>query len=572
MAPRSSRNAPASPAPRAADPADTREVEWQLSATNLDAVGRWIERHSRIDGLAIEKRPAEEIHDAYLDTADWRIWRSGFALRIRRKNGEAEATLKGLRSARPDLADRRELTEALPNAAMSALEKSAGPVASRVRDVAGEQGLRTLFDLRTSRRRFDVRRLETPKDLAEIALDETVFLTAGTRLERPLLRVEIEACGAEAIEALGPFVDRLRADCALGPAGSSKFAAGLHAAALAPPPLERQRLPVPIDLWTPVDHAVLQTLAARLDDWRAHEPGARLGEDPEELHALRAAGRRMDAILTVFAPYLPVAVRRTRRRLTRLLGTLGEVRDLDIVSAEIDSFADRLPQAHRATLEPLTRYVAAERATSRARMLRALNARATREWLERFSSLASENRSTFSGREGSVRAVSVFPDLIRTRYRKLRKRVRRLRPGAPMSDYHALRARTKKLRYALETCASLYGRPAQEMLEALRRLQSRLGEQQDACVISRVLLGLAIRPPADVPAESVFLMGRLAERHSREAVRMGRRIEKDWRKLEGRRWKALLARLARLEGRSPPGSGRGAPRLERPSAAPEGEL
>ncbi len=520
MAPRSSRTAPASAASPAADPAATREVEWQLSATALDAVGRWLERHSRIDGLAIERRPAQVIHDAYLDTADWRIWRSGFALRIRRKNGEAEATLKGLRSARADLADRRELTEALPDAAIGALGKSAGPVASRVRDVAGEQDLRTLFELRTSRRRFGIRRLDTPKDLAEIALDETVFPTAGARLERPLLRVEIEASGVESIETLAPFVERLRADCALGHGGSSKFAAGLHAAALAPPPLERQRPHAAMDVWTPIDHAALQALGALLDDWRAHEPGARLGEDPEELHALRVAGRRMDAILTVFAPYLPVAVRRTRRRLTRLLGTLGEVRNLDIVSAEIDAFADRLPQAQRAALEPLTRYVAAERANARARMVRALSARATREWLERFSSLASGKRSTFPGREGSVRAASVFPELIRTRYRKLRKRVRRLRPGAPMSEYHALRARTKRLRYALETCASLYGRPAQEMLEALRRLQSRLGEQQDACVVSHVLLRLATSPPADVPAESVFLMGRLAERHSREAARM----------------------------------------------------
>jgi triphosphatase len=570
MAPRSSRSAPAPPASRAADPSATREVEWQFSATDLEAVGRWLERHSRIDGLAIEKRSSEAIHDTYLDTADWRIWRSGFALRIRRKNGRAEATLKALRSARADLADRRELTEALPNAAIGALGKAVGPVASRVRDVAGEQELRTLFELRTSRRRFDVRRLDTLTNLAEIALDETVFPGAGAQRERPLLRVEIEAAGAEAIETLAPLAERLRADCALGHGGSSKFAAGLQAAALAPPPLERQRPPFAMDLSTPIDHAAREALAARLDDWRAHEPGARLGEDPEALHALRVAGRRMDAILTVFAPYLPVAVRKTRPRLTRLLGTLGEVRDLDIVCAQIDAFADRLPQTQRAALEPLTRYIAVERAKSRARMLRALSARATREWLQRFSSLASGKRSR-SVREGSVRAVTVFPDLIRTRYRKLRKRARRLRPGAPMSEYHAVRARTKKLRYALETCAPLYGRPAQEMLETLRRFQSRLGEQQDACVVSRVLLRLATSPPANVPAESVFLMGRLAERHSREAARLGRRLEKDWRQVERRRWKALLARLAQLAGRSVPGSGRAAPRLERPSAAPEGE-
>src|SRR6185437_2177057 len=97
-------------------------------------VRRWLGRHSILDGLAIERLSTQQLHDTYLDTPDWRIFRAGFALRLRDKQGKAEATLKGLRSARKDVADRRELTEPLPDGGIKALALASGPVGSRVRD------------------------------------------------------------------------------------------------------------------------------------------------------------------------------------------------------------------------------------------------------------------------------------------------------------------------------------------------------------------------------------------------------------------------------------------------------
>jgi CHAD domain-containing protein len=532
-----------------------------LEAGDLDAVGRWLERNGA-DGLTLERRPTQNIHDAYLDTADWRVFRAGFALRIRGKNGEAEACLKGLRSARSDVADRRELTEPLTSSALEALAEATGPVASRVSDVIGEKSLHTLFEVRTSRQRFAVRRPGREEQLGEVALDDSRVLFGNGGHEASLRRVEIEAFGEQARGSLEPLVGLLRSECGLQPGAPSKFAVGLRAAGLAPPAL-RPSAVAPILPSIRIGQAVRQALAGQLADWRAHEPGARLGEDPEELHALRVAGRRMDAVLALFAADLPAGLGPARRKLKTLLGTLGAVRDLDILLAEIGSLGHRLAESQRAALEPLIRYGEAERARARARMLRALNARSSQKWFEQLASVAAQSSSPASPSRGTAPATAVLPELIRTRYRKLRKRARRLRPSSPMSDYHALRVRTKKLRYALETCASLYGRPAEEMLEALRRLQGRLGDQQDACVITRELMRLATRPPAGIPAETLFLMGRLAERHSLEAVRMGRRIGKGWRKLEGRRWKALVSRLGELEP-SPAPAGKRASRGPQP--------
>src|SRR6185437_6561415 len=231
-----------SPAPhpaRSNGGGDTREVEWQLTAPDLGAVRRWLERHASLDTLRIEPLPTQELHDKYLDTEDWRVFRAGFALRLRGKEGRADATLKGLRSAREDVADRREITEPLPTGRVTALARAAGPVCSRVRDIAGIKALRTLFDIRTSRERFAVRSRDTATVLGEIALDEARF-PRGDRHRRPMVltRVELEAAGPDSAP-LERLVERLRTECELHPASENKFAVGLRSAALEPPRIAR---------------------------------------------------------------------------------------------------------------------------------------------------------------------------------------------------------------------------------------------------------------------------------------------------------------------------------------------
>ncbi len=130
------------------------------------------------------------------------------------------------------------------------------------------------------------------------------------------------------------------------------------------------------------------------------------------------------------------------------------------------------------------------------------------------------------------------PELIRLRYRKLRKSAELLNPDSSMEAYHEVRGQVKKLRYALEAVAAIYGKPADQMLRTLRRWQDKLGVQQDAAVASRRLKALASAPPAGIPPETLFLMGRLAEHYASTAVRARKLYAKHYRKVRGR-WKRL---------------------------------
>ncbi|HLY52736.1 MAG TPA: CHAD domain-containing protein [Steroidobacteraceae bacterium] len=283
--------------------------------------------------------------------------------------------------------------------------------------------------------------------------------------------------------------------------------------------------------------------------WRLHEGGARLGVDPEELHQLRVTARRLDATLALFKEHLPAALVRSRKTAKSLLRSLGATRDLDVQLAGLAAYRIDLPEEERSALEPLSEHLRHARARAHARMVRALDSEATRRWLQ---TLAAASESAPAQADASaVTVAAAMAGRVRRRFRRLRKAVRRLRPGSSMDDYHKVRRRAKQLRYALESGVLNYGKPAEEMLKALRRLQDRLGAQQDAYMARSHLTALAADPACALPPATLFLMGKLAEHHSRVSAEARGTVTRCWRKVRGRRWKALRARLREFEHPDP---------------------
>ncbi len=521
---------------------DRRELEWQLAAADLAAVHRWLTEHQTIHGLLIEHRSPVQVHDTYFDTCDWRIRRAGFALRVRNAAGESEATLKELRPSRDGMADRRELTEALTDTAPEAIVRSPGPVGTRVQAVAGAHELQALFSVSTTRQRFGVRKQDGNEDLGEITLDATVFSHPDGEPQASTQVVEVESRTSES-PPLEELVKALSSECELKSATDSKYVLGLRSVGLTPP-TAAELGPDRIDASMPAAEIALAVLRRHVSGWIAHEPGARLGEDPEEVHDMRVAGRRLDAALALFAPYLPAALGRERARLKALLEALGGVRDLDVQLANLEAFRSELAATDRQAIQPLQDLLDAERTQARMRMLRMLDSPKTEKWLARLKAELLKP-SAARPRLDQELITAAAPVLIRSRHKKLRKAASRLTAESSMEDYHAVRSRIKKLRYALESVAPIYGKPADALLRSLRRLQDLLGEQQDAHVTLSRLQALARRPQANLSAETLFLMGRMAESHAAAGARGRDAFEKRYPKLR-KRWKRLRRRLDRL--------------------------
>ena len=224
-----------------------QEVEWQFEAPDLGRVESWLARHPSACGLAVIPRAARELTDTYYDTEDWRLYRAGYALRVRRDGEGAEATMKSLAPAEDALRRRREITEPLDRGVVAPRDTS-GPVGERLRRLAGAGDLHPIFEVRTYRRTFALRPerpfaeeiakgasgdpgpRERDPAIGEVALDESEL---SGEMSRRLSRVEVEV-EAGFVQDVEEFVGRLREALGLRPTETSKFEAGLSVAGLEP--------------------------------------------------------------------------------------------------------------------------------------------------------------------------------------------------------------------------------------------------------------------------------------------------------------------------------------------------
>ena len=123
------------------------EIEWQFEAPDLEAVERWVEQASPVEGVTITPSDGDDHLDTYLDTGDGRLDHAGYSVRLRRRPGRPSvATLKSLGSAQPDSPlVRLELEEELEADEPAAVTRAPGPVGERVRDLIGSDELVRAF-------------------------------------------------------------------------------------------------------------------------------------------------------------------------------------------------------------------------------------------------------------------------------------------------------------------------------------------------------------------------------------------------------------------------------------------
>ena len=360
---------------------DPVEIEWQFDALDLRPVERWL---AALPTLAVETgdggtvtalaRPPRRLVDSYLDTEDWRIVRAGFVVRTRRRGRQDEVTLKDTRPAEGSgLRQRLEVTEVLPDAGLAALGPY-GPVGRRLRAIVGTRKLHEVLQVRTRRRPFALR--VGGVDTAEVALDDTIIVVGNGQRPMQLRRVEVEV-HPEWLDALEPIVEQLRASCGLQPARLSKFEAGLLALGEEIPGTPDLG-PADVSATSTMGELAFAVLRRQLAVLRDKEPGTRLGEDPEELHDMRVATRRLRAALSLFESVLPVRAHVFREELGWLGRLLGAVRDLDVqkqglVEMAAQGAGARAEGTDHDPLADLAAVLERERQTARAEMLSGLD-------------------------------------------------------------------------------------------------------------------------------------------------------------------------------------------------------
>ena len=166
----------------------------------------------------------------------------------------------------------------------------------------------------------------------------------------------------------------------------------------------------PVLVQDTVESAAGKIVAKHLGRLRAHDPGTRLGENPEALHNLRVAVRRLRAVIRALAPGFPAPARQHLIAELQWLGQItGGVRDLDVQLARLEQYRMALPVGHRTGLTSLRTYMESERTRLRTALLAGLDSRRYFQLLVRLEAFAFA-RLTYTpsaarcGRAGTDRA------------------------------------------------------------------------------------------------------------------------------------------------------------------------
>ncbi|TCT19548.1 CHAD domain-containing protein [Thiobaca trueperi] len=259
---------------------------------------------------------------------------------------------------------------------------------------------------------------------------------------------------------------------------------------------------------------LFSTLLATLD-------GVRANEDPEPLHDLRVATRRIRSVLTQVRGVFPEhEVADYKARFAWLQGVTGPVRDLDVYLLGFETDRQCLPAPLRPCLEPLHAELSHRYDDERGHLLTALDSdafvRLIEDWRVFLDAPVAAQRP---GQIIPVNARRPIKAVADAQIRRLAKRVRRegraIRPDSPPEALHALRKHCKKLRYLMEFFQGLYPkRDIRQLIDLLKTLLDQLGHFQDLSVQARYLTELArhLHETGQAGTDTLLAMGALIGR------------------------------------------------------------
>ncbi len=273
--------------------------------------------------------PDRTFTSTYHDTPDYRLARSSVTLRRRVENRRGLWQLKLPRGA-----DRLELE--LPGPPSEVPSEMAELLAAYARGHA----LQPVAVLRT--KRSGIRTDAATGAVADVTID-VVSVMADRKIIRSFRELEVELVEGD---REGARRSSARRSVASG-AGEGDGRAKLFQALDLERPAER---PAPGRDASPAEHlqAMLETQYRAIV---AHDAGTRLGRDPEELHKMRVATRRLRAFLRTGRPLLDADwAEALRLELRWLGGVLGPVRDLDVLIDHLRSDAHALDPGERRVL------------------------------------------------------------------------------------------------------------------------------------------------------------------------------------------------------------------------------
>jgi CHAD domain-containing protein len=444
------------------------------------------------DGIDATRAETSVIESSYYDTPDLRLARAGATL-LYRDDDAWVVTLGRETAGGPPLPhDEHHFDGGRGEPPAEAVDL--------VRALVRTARVAPVARLRTRRRRVE---LHDPsgKPFAEVFDDEVTVLDAG-RVAARFRELEVDVDDAAPDEFAATIVARLRAAGAGPPDQTPEIVRALGWRALEPPDVTALGRLGPSPSAGDVIRGALAASVARLV---AHDPGVRLGDDPEDVHQARVATRRLRSDLRTFRDLLDHDWTQSLRQDLKSLGQdLGAVRDTEVLLDRMRARVERLPAGDQDAGKRIVQRLLQRWDESRTELCDTLGSTAYAELLDRLIEAAHEPALEPAATEEL--AADVLPPLVRKPWKKLSDTVAELPDDPSDEDLHDVRIKAKRCRYAAEAVAPAVGKQARSFAKAIADLQDVLGEHQDAVVAEQWLREVA----STANERDVFAAGQLA--------------------------------------------------------------
>ncbi|MBN9694351.1 MAG: CHAD domain-containing protein [Zoogloea sp.] len=479
----------------------SHEIELKLTLPQKSLAA--LRRHPLIADAPRDGRSCT-LENTYFDTPELELRERRMAVRTRKAGARWLQTVKCAAESVGGLSSRPEWEQPYLNGCFDFSSIDREDVRSRLE--ALHPRLVPVFTTRFKRETC----ILTPRDGVKVlAMIDSGSIEANGR-ERPLCELELELVEGDPQE-LYALALQLAENLPLTPENVSKAERGYRLFsnhALRPAKARPSRLSAeqsPVDAFRIIGFDCLAL-------WQANESGARESDDPEFIHQLRVALRRLRSALRLFGPALPTDfVTRWSDGLKDAADGLGAARDLDVMLAEVLSPVAESGLADDATQRLIAMAVDRrdrEKAAAREQLLAASHGRqmlalaADLYALQSDALVKSANLTTFA----------------RLQLSQLRKRARRRFSAAAdlhPDKLHELRVSLKRLRYGIEFLLPLLPEKATvRFANDIADIQETLGYLNDEAVARSRLKNWAGKDP-ELRSGAAFVAGWHAPRVAR---------------------------------------------------------
>ena len=478
--------------------------------------------------FAKDREPkVEKLKTVYFDTPGGDLRNNGVVLRMRRKGRDGYVLSLKFHgpSGQPFVRQEIELPSRGPLPQLDLLD---GATATSLEKLIGKQPLDARFETQIQRRSLVI---ENGRSLLELAFDDGV-ISCGD-LKHALLELELELKSGEEAD-LYDLALTLANDLPLRLDFVSKGERGFS--------LCEGDLPLPVraesiekDPGSTLDMAVTAVLFNTLKQFTANWAALQKTDQPEAVHQMRVALRRMRSALAMFKRVLPYpGFDALREQAQRLASALGSARECDVFLEDVRNGAFASPERPKA-YEVLLAAAEDRRQVGYIQARSLLEAKETTLFVLEVQRLLASKTWRNCLPDSDLQVLTMleqdFAKEVLTRLHVRACRRGKKLPQISDEDRHQLRITLKKLRYGAEFFGSAFKKRSRlkSFLRRIAELQDLLGAHNDIVTSRRFLDELTVVHGSTVDAAAGFILGW----HARGIPLADARLYKAWKSFKG---------------------------------------